>query len=202
MDTASHGSILPGFPDPVTGAQHAFRAAMDAFARPASPRAFTPALHAPLRPEIASLALSLLDFEVTFWLSPSFERDPAIATYLRFHTGSRQVAAASAASFAFLDLISGDTLDLKAFAQGTAEYPDRSTTVVALCDDCASLPGLMAEGPGIKGRSPFGFSPMPEDFVAQWARNREGFPLGVDLLFVASGRLMGLPRSTRILSEG
>lgn len=202
MDTVSQRSILPGFGQPVADAQYGFRTAMDALARPAVPMPFTPALQAPLMPEMASLALSLLDFEVTFWLSPSLDSVSSVGHYLRFHTGSREVANPAAASFAFFDLTAGNRLDLAAFAQGTGEYPDRSTTIVAVCDGFAPLPGLMAEGPGIKDRLPFGFSPMPADFVAQWARNRDSFPLGVDLLFVTSGRLMGLPRSTRILSEG
>ncbi|HRE19535.1 MAG TPA: phosphonate C-P lyase system protein PhnH [Rhabdaerophilum sp.] len=202
MQTPAVRTILPGFADPVADAQYGFRAALDALARPATPRSFAPSLDAPFAPEMASLALSLLDFEVGFWLAPSLEYEPAIAHYLRFHTGSRQVPNPSAASFAFLDLSAGDGLDLAAFAQGTAEYPDRSTTVVVACDGFLPLPGLLVEGPGIKGRLPFGFSPMPEDFIAQWACNREGFPLGVDLLLVASGSLMGLPRSTRILSGG
>ena len=202
MSAVSERPILPGFVDPVGGAQYAFRAVMDALARPAASVAFSPALQAPLAPEMAALALSLLDFEVTYWLSPSLADDPAITGYFRFHTGSRQVEAASAASFAFLDLTAGDRLDLTRFAQGTAEYPDRSTTVIVLCADCAPVDGLMAEGPGIQGRSRFGFSPFPDDFITQWARNREGFPLGVDLVLVAPGRLIGLPRSTRIQSEG
>ncbi len=42
---------------------------------------------------------------------------------------------------------------------------------------------------------------MPGDFLAQWARNRAGFPLGVDLILVAGDRIACLPRSTRILGE-
>ncbi len=202
MEIVSQTSILPGFANPVADAQYGFRTAMDALARPAMPQSFAPRLRAPLVAEMASVALSLLDFEVSFWLSPSLERDPAVGTYLRFHTGSRQTTTPGAASFAFVDLTAGDPLDLAAFAQGTAEYPDRSTTVIVGCSDFTASPGLMAEGPGIKGISPFGFSPMPQGFQSDWARNRDGFPLGVDLLLVAPGSLMGLPRSTRILSRG
>jgi alpha-D-ribose 1-methylphosphonate 5-triphosphate synthase subunit PhnH len=153
-------------------------------------------------PAMAALALSLLDFEVTFWLAPSLDRDAAIGDYLRFHTGSRQVASPFEAGFALVDFTAGDSLDLGAFAQGTAEYPDRSTTAIVRCEGFAPQPGWTAEGPGIAGHVPFGFSPMSAGFAGDWARNRAGFPLGVDLLLVAGGRLMGLPRSTRIRSGG
>lgn len=195
-------AIRPGFADPVAEAQDAFRAAMDALARPAQPLAFAPTLAAPFEPAMAALALSLLDFEVTFWLAPSLDRNVAIGDYLRFHTGSRQVASPFEAGFALVDLTAGDRLDLDAFAQGTAEYPDRSTTAIVRCDGFAPQPGLTADGPGIAGQVPFGFSPMPAGFAGDWARNRAGFPLGVDLLLVAGGRLMGLPRSTRIHTGG
>ena len=56
-------------------------------------------------------------------------------------------------------------------------------------------------GPGIKGEATLAASPLPNDFVAQWAANRAGFPLGVDLIFVVGARLAALPRSTTI-AEG
>ena len=37
------------------------------------------------------------------------------------------------------------------------------------------------------------------DFLVQWAAHRAGFPLGVDLIFVADARLAALPRSTAII---
>jgi alpha-D-ribose 1-methylphosphonate 5-triphosphate synthase subunit PhnH len=39
---------------------------------------------------------------------------------------------------------------------------------------------------------------MPGDVVAQRAENRARFPRGVDLLLVASGEVIGLPRTTRV----
>ena len=39
---------------------------------------------------------------------------------------------------------------------------------------------------------------VPEGFVAQLAENRAGFPLGVDLILTAPGRVAALPRSTTV----
>ena len=62
-------------------------------------------------------------------------------------------------------------------------------------------PELISRGPGIKNHGHFAPVGLPDDFHAQWAANRELFPRGIDLLLVADGQVMGLPRSTR-LSEG
>ena len=50
-----------------------------------------------------------------------------VGDYLAFHTGAPRAAAPDKAAFALVDL-AADGLDLARFAQGTAEYPDRSTT--------------------------------------------------------------------------
>jgi alpha-D-ribose 1-methylphosphonate 5-triphosphate synthase subunit PhnH len=60
-------------------------------------------------------------------------------------------------------------------------------------------PHLRLSGPGIKGDATLAVSPLPKDFVAQWAANHAGFPLGVDLIFAADARLAALPRSTAIV---
>lgn len=196
--------VEAGFSDPVGQSQRAFRAAMDALARPGLPVALESALAPPrpLTPVLAALGLALLDFEAGFWLAPSFARDPDAGRYLRFHTGAPHVGEPSEAAFAFVDLTAGDDLDLSRFAQGTVEYPDRSTTVLAVCAELHAATGLGLCGPGAPEFRPFGVAPLGMDFVARWSANRAAFPLGVDILFVAGSTLLGLPRSQRILAGG
>jgi alpha-D-ribose 1-methylphosphonate 5-triphosphate synthase subunit PhnH len=187
-----------GFHDPVGQSQAVFRAAMDALARPGLPVDFEAALEAPMAPEMTALALALLDFETTFWLAPSLCQTPDAAAHIRFHTGARQSDASGMANFAFLDLIAGDRFEPSIFAQGTAEYPDRSTSVILRCAALSGGSVLTASGPGVSGTRAFSFIPQPDDFPACWSRNRATFPLGVDVLLVAPGQIMGLPRSTRL----
>jgi len=186
------------FADPTFESQAAFRRIMRALSAPGTILACGEALAPPppLARAAAATLLTLADFETPLWIAPSFPA--AIGDYLAFHTGAPRAAAPDKAAFALVDL-SVDALDLARFASGTAEYPDRSTTIVIQPSSFAIGPRLRLSGPGIKGESTLAVSPLPKDFVAQWAANRAGFPLGVDLIFVAEARLAALPRSTAII---
>ena len=192
--------LARGFDHPVAQSQAAFRAAMQALANPGQLIAHRAVLdtQAPLPANAAALGLALLDFEVKFHLAPSLAGGTG-GDYFRFHTGSTQAQKPTDAAFAFVDLAS-DTLRLAEYAQGTPEYPDRSTTVIALCAQADEGTALRITGPGIQAVRQLALTPLPADFSAQWAANRAGFPLGVDILFVTDEGFIGLPRSTRILA--
>jgi alpha-D-ribose 1-methylphosphonate 5-triphosphate synthase subunit PhnH len=192
-------SITPGFADPVREQQRAFRAAMDALSRPLLPVRYRSGLADAgcLGPNVAALALTLLDFEVSFWLSPSLSEGE---NFLTFHTGSEAVARPDEAAFAFLDL-RRDALDLASFRQGEPDYPDRSTTIIALCDAFDGGPGIAIRGPGISGSANLTLSDLPADFVTQWRANSARAPLGIDMIFISDIGFMGLPRSSRIAGE-
>jgi len=191
--------LAPGFADPVHDAQATFRAVMDALARPGLPRPLTPDLTppAPLTPELAAVALTLTDADTPVWLDAGLAASPAVATYLRFHTGAPLTEDPAEAAFA---LISDPARcpPLGAFAAGTPAYPDTSTTLVFALETITAGEELSLTGPGIRGTTRVALSPLPEDFVAQRAENRAGFPLGVDLILTAPGRVAGLPRSTGV----
>ncbi|OYZ98049.1 MAG: phosphonate C-P lyase system protein PhnH [Rhizobiales bacterium 17-65-6] len=197
----STASLAAGFADPARQSQHVFRAMMWAMARPGTPEPLDTILTppAPLTPELAALALCLLDFETPVWLDASLAEVSEVAEFLRFHTSARIVPTPAEAAFA---LISDPRAmpPLAAFAQGEPDYPDRSCTLLMAVSALENGP-LMLEGPGIDGTRAFGATPLPEDFVAQMAANRAGFPLGVDLVLAAPGAVLGLPRSVR-LTEG
>jgi alpha-D-ribose 1-methylphosphonate 5-triphosphate synthase subunit PhnH len=186
------------FADPTFESQAAFRRIMRAMSAPGTILACGEALAPPasLARAAAAALLTLADFETPLWIAPSFP--DAVGDYLAFHSGAPRAAAPDKAAFALVDL-AADSLDLARFALGTAEYPDRSTTIVAQASALAADPRLRLSGPGIKGEAGLAVAPLPKDFVAQWAANRADFPLGVDLIFAADVRLAALPRSTAII---
>jgi alpha-D-ribose 1-methylphosphonate 5-triphosphate synthase subunit PhnH len=194
-------ALASGFQEPVFDSQRAFRAAMEALANPGRFRPIGPeSVDAPLPAAAAALILALCDYETPLFLAPSLSARPGVANYLRFHTDAMLVAEPSVAAFAVVDL-AHDCLDLSAFAQGTPEYPDRSTTVIAIVADLAEGRAMTVSGPGIARSAELRISGLPDDFAEQWRANRAAFPLGVDIIFATSDAIVGLPRSTRILEE-
>ena len=189
-----------GFSDPVLDSQAVFRAVMGAFAAPARVIGITPPAVEPphpLSPLAAALVLTLCDFETALWLDPAFAASPDVAAYIRFHTSAVIVADPAAAAFSLISDV-GAMPPFAAFAQGTAEYPDRSTTLII---EVASLATTQFQfsGPGFETSRTFSATPMPSDFVSQWRLNAALFPRGVDLVFAAPGELAALPRSARLV---
>lgn len=194
------GSLSGGLSDPVFQSQAAFRAIMDAMARPGSAHAFADDSlmpPAPLSKGVALAALTLCDHDTPVWLDPAFVGSPEVATWLTFHTGAPIVTETAAAAFALMaDAVA--LADLGSFAQGSPDYPDRSTTLIV---PVAALDGgvqFVLTGPGIDGRRDFAPVGLPDDFAARWAVNRTHFPRGVDMILCAPGRVAALPRSTRL----
>lgn len=180
--------------------QAAFRALMDAFARPGEIRTLRGGnAPAPLAPASAALVQSLADYETPVWLDDALAGVPAVADWIRFHTGAPIVTEPSEAAFALI----ADPLTLPDFAQfalGSEEYPDRSTTLIVQIERFAGR-AFTLEGPGIKGTRALAAGPLPDDFAERLAGNRELFPRGVDLVLVAGDRIAALPRSIRVSSE-
>ncbi len=191
-------SFAKGFTDAPRDSQRAFKALMWAMARPGKSEPFATKLAppSPLTPELAAIALTLLDYETNVWLDPPLAQAQAVLQFLRFHTSARIVDAPAQARFALIS-DAANMPDLSVFAQGEPEYPDRSTTLIVAVKRIAHA-GFRIEGPGIKGTASFGAEPLPRD-MAEWLRaNRAQFPLGVDLILAAPGEVMGLPRSVRL----
>ena len=188
---------MPAFADPVFQSQAAFRAILTAMSRPGGIVACGDGLAppAPLSPAAAATLLTLADFETPLWLSGGYAGGE-VGAWLKFHTGAPAAPPARAA-FALVDL-AADPLDLTSFAQGVAEYPDRSTTLVVEVATLSTEGALRLSGPGVKGEARFGFSPLPPHFAEMWRANRAASPLGVDLILTSGARLAALPRSTEI----
>jgi len=198
MDTILEG----GFSSPVLNSQTAFRAVMDALANPGTVQKLVAPLstHRRLGPELVSILLTLSDHDTPIWLDDTLRSDPAVTEFIAFHTGAPVVAEPGRAMFAFASAAAA-LPRLDQFNLGTQEYPDRSTTIVLAVEALTGGEQLVVSGPGIKDHDHINLVGLPEDFFAQWSANRELFPRGIDLLLVADGAVIGLPRTTRI-SEG
>jgi alpha-D-ribose 1-methylphosphonate 5-triphosphate synthase subunit PhnH len=196
----SISGLAAGFASPVHDAQRCFRAVMQAMARPGSLQAFQPELKdlpAPLTPMAAALALTLLDYDTPLWLDPGLAKSPAVVSFLKFHTGAPIVTMPVEAAFA---LVSDPErlINLANFAQGTPDYPDRSTTVILMGQTFGKNGPLDLSGPGIETATRFGTAPVSQTFWDQVQANNAQFPRGTDLIFAGEGHIAALPRSTQL----
>ena len=180
-------SLQGGFADPARDAARAFRAVLNALARPGVIEAVTGAQPpAPLSVAAGVVLLTLADATTPLWLAPSHD-GPALRDWITFHTGAPLVAP-DAAAFA---LGHWDALQpLDRFPLGTPDYPDRSATLIV------DLPALepathRLTGPGIRDAA---MLRLPGEEALHLNAGR--FPLGLDMFLCAGDRLAGVPRST------
>ena len=177
-----------GFADQPVNASHAFRAVMTAMARPGQIMQVTGAQPpAPLSPAAGAVVLTLCDPETPVYLAASHDT-PQVRDWITFHTGA-PFASADAAMFA---VGVWDDLPLAAFSRGTAEYPDRSATLIVESPALTNT-GTVLRGPGIKDQTQLS---LPT--VQPFADNARLFPLGLDFIFTSGDRLAALPRTTKV----
>ena len=193
---------LPGFSGfgyPVFDAQLTFRAVMNATANPGriEELSLVPDMPRLLAVSLAATALALIDHDTPVFLDRAFASHQDIAASLSFHTGCRFIGDASRAAFALIG-DPGNTIELSCFAQGTLEYPDRSTTLLLQVERLGTEAAMRLRGPGIPGFRTLSAAPLPSNFTHELRANRERFPQGVDLLLCCGTRLVALPRSTRV----
>jgi alpha-D-ribose 1-methylphosphonate 5-triphosphate synthase subunit PhnH len=186
MDTQA---LTGGFADAPIAAAHAFRAAMEAMARPGSIQTLTGAAPpAPLSVAAGALILTLCDPETPVWLAPSHDV-AALRDWIAFHTGA-PLTTPESAMFAIGDW--AGLTPITRFPIGTPEYPDRSATLIV------EMPALVAEGarltgPGIRDAAALS---LPE--VQAFHDNATLFPLGLDFYFTWRDRAAALPRTTKV----
>ena len=185
-----------GFQEPVFEAQAVFRTLMDCMARPGTIGHVTASVlpPKPLSPTTGAVALTLCDHDTPVWLTPALAAS-ALPGWLAFNAGSPVTDERQNARFAFVE--QGAMLpNLCLFAQGTQEYPDRSTTLIV---EIASFEGgrpLVLTGPGIRSQEEIAPVGLPDMFAHFWSENRQSFPRGVDLILVAGDNILCLPRTT------
>ncbi|HZC95128.1 MAG TPA: phosphonate C-P lyase system protein PhnH [Bradyrhizobium sp.] len=189
------------FADPVFESQATFRSVLRAMASPGQIVDVGDSLAPPplLGRAAAAALLTLADFETPLWIAPSFAGS-GVGAYLEFHTGAPLAASPENAAFALADA-AADAVEFIRFSQGTAEYPDRSTTLILQVRRLSPGAGLRLVGPGVRGASELNIAPLPADFLAQWQANHASFPLGIDLILAAGSRLAALPRSVGVTGD-
>jgi alpha-D-ribose 1-methylphosphonate 5-triphosphate synthase subunit PhnH len=191
--------VTAAFVDPTRQTQRAFRAILEALARPT--RAFDitgpTAPPAPLSRVAAAIALTVCDEDTPVWLDTVLAADGTVAAWFAFYTGAPVIADPTRAGFVFatrFELLP----PLAQLAAGTPEQPHQSTTIVLDVTGQDGGPHLRASGPGIEAEAEFAAPWAPPDFVDVWRHNTARFPLGVDLLLVDGSQVRGLPRTTRL----
>ncbi|MGY6411174.1 MAG: phosphonate C-P lyase system protein PhnH [Alkalilacustris sp.] len=182
-------TLTGGFADPAVEAARAFRAVLQAMARPGRiARLEGAAPPAPCSPAAGAVLLTLVDAETPLHLAGRHDCD-ALRDWVRFHTGAPLVGRAEA-MFALGDWAALGPL--AEYAQGTPEYPDRSATLIVEVERLEAA-GARLTGPGIRDAAALSL-PEPAAFAANAAR----FPLGLDFVLTAGDRMAALPRTTRV----
>lgn len=147
-----------------------------------------------LSSEMAALLLTLCDFQTPIWMK---SKTPDIEKFLKFYTGAPITRKKPEAAFAVVE--SADFYSpLSDFAQGTHEYPDRSTTLLFQVDHFTDIGNIELTGPGIATKTTFGAGNLAPTLWVDAIANHLNYPLGVDLIFVANNKLAAIPRSTRV----
>lgn len=186
-----------GLADPVFDAQRVFRAVLDAMARPGRivelPAVAQSVGGCPAEP--LAVLLALADNTTPVWL-PAPLRGGELGTHLAFHAAAGLTETPARAAFAVLDA-TATAEDVDGFAIGTPEYPDRSTTVILPCETLDNAGGgWRLAGPGIETTSSLRAAPVPSALERALRRNAALFPLGLDVILTAPGRVASIPRST------
>ena len=183
----------------VLTAQASFRAVLDAMAAPGTVRPLAAAIAAPgrLMTAAVAVALALCDHDTPVWLDNELGEDDDVAAWLRLQCGCRVVAEPRAAAFAFIGAPQA-LPRLDEFSLGTADFPDRSATIVLQVEALRGGPPLTLCGPGIRDRNVLHASGLPDDMAGRLAANRALFPRGVDFILTAGKEIAALPRSVRL----
>ncbi|MCB1500800.1 MAG: phosphonate C-P lyase system protein PhnH [Bauldia sp.] len=194
-------ALAGGFERSVFDAQAVFRAVLSALSRPGQvfdlgERVRPPA---PLTAAAGAVIATLADDTTPVHLDAAFA-GTAVADWIAFHTGAPLTETPGEATFAIVGRPGGLTFD--GFATGTAEYPDRSATLIVILDTLTGGPALRLSGPGIEGTAALAPAPLTPDFMALMTANRALFPRGLDLILTAGTRVAGLPRTTRLSAGG
>lgn len=188
---APAAALSGGFAEAAHDAARAFRAALEAMARPGRiERIAGAAPPEPLSPAMGALILTLCDPDTPLHLAGEADRDD-VRAWVGFHTGA-PAAAPGRCRFAAGPWEA--LLPLAAYPVGTPERPDRSATLIAAVPELEPR-GARLTGPGIEREARLS---LPDALVAARAALGAPYPLGLDWFACCGDRLAALPRTTEI----
>ncbi len=198
MNVAVETPLSAGFGDKVFDATASFRAVLEAMSRPAKvlPLPIVPEAPAGLLAGSVAVLLTLADGDTPVWLAAECDT-PQARAHLRFHAGCPIVETPSQAVFAVMP-VSGGFNATDAMPVGSAEYPDRSATVILESDALVADSGPCFSGPGIKDQRRFDVARASTALWPRVAANRTLFPRGLDWIFTSPSHLAALPRTTKV----
>lgn len=181
--------LTGGFADPSVQSAHAFRALLEAMARPGRIFAVSGARPpAPLSAAAGVALLTLTDATTPLHLAGAADCE-SVRGWVAFHTGAPLVSAEKAqfalGTWAALQPVTR-------FRIGEPSYPDRSATLIVEMDRL-EIGGPRLTGPGIETEARLS---LPE--TAAFRANARRFPLGFDTILTCGDRLAALPRSTKV----
>ena len=181
--------LTGGFTDPARQSAHAFRALLEAMARPGRIHQVAGALPpAPLSIAAGVTLLTLADATTPLHLAGGCDREE-LRGWIAFHCGSPLVGPEEAQ---FVLGAWEDLHPLSRFRTGEPAYPDRSATLIVEMPQLTAT-GARLTGPGIERDAQLS---LPE--TAAFQANRALFPLGFDVILTCGDTLAALPRSTRV----
>lgn len=191
--------LVKNFENPVHTSQLVFRNILSALSEPGVWQTVPKCETLPeFEPSTMSVLFTLLDADTTLWL-PKVKQTEAVQTNLTFHCGCKITSKQEEAQFAIYDLEEFLNDDNIALSMGNDRYPDLSATIILQIPESQSLTSVIWRGPGIKNFRECAL-PLPNEF---WDKRQKliAFPRGIDFILTQGDRVMGLPRSTRIMVE-
>ena len=187
---------LPGFADPVLGAQSTFRAVLEAMSRPGLivevGAELTPP--APLCRSAAAVLLTLVDADTALYLAPEAEN---AQDWIVFHATPRMTTNLAEADFAF----ALTKPRLEKLNAGTDDGPEEGATLILQVAGFSQGHHYELAGPGLAKPRLVEIAGLSGEFPMQWEANHRRFPRGIDLILCAGTQLMALPRSLRITAS-
>jgi alpha-D-ribose 1-methylphosphonate 5-triphosphate synthase subunit PhnH len=188
--------IKPGFKDPVLNSQMVFRCLLNAMSEPGIivPATFSSLFeeYPPAGAALLSIALTLCDFQTSFWLSPSLEE---IEPYLTFHTGAKSTAKEDADFI--LASSSQELPTLSSLKLGSETRPDNSATVILNLTGKGGS-SFQATGPGIDGAISIKDIGLTAELVSERNKLLPLFPQGIDFFLCLDEAVMALPRTSKL----
>jgi alpha-D-ribose 1-methylphosphonate 5-triphosphate synthase subunit PhnH len=200
-----------GFADPVQHAQAVFRCLLDAMARPGTIGVLPDEVSGSITPPegcsraASAVLLTLADADVRLHLDPAGA--PALAGWLRFHTGVHIVSGAEQADWLLFRAEALADPPVILWRVGDDEAPHTAPTLLIDVPSLDPAPaagsiGLRLSGPGIEAQQALAVGGLDASFWRQRIALQAQFPCGVDMVLCCGDRLAALPRSTRVQMTG